>query len=178
MNFLVKSLASIVAYQQINRVLGDRINDQLSQLSEFTAESLSTIPLSTRKRQTILNVMVYTQTHAYDRSWPSAQCIEYLTSISGIGSWTAKIHLIFTEGRTDVFLYEDLEVRRGYALVNHTQLLSVTQMSQLPPWDTSSSLKYLAIGRTTPFLSQKQLAEKYGSGYLLDQEGYVVIGFI
>jgi DNA-3-methyladenine glycosylase II len=41
------------------------------------------------------------------------EVIEELTSIHGIGDWTAKMFLIFVLGREDVFPVEDLGIRRS-----------------------------------------------------------------
>lgn len=41
------------------------------------------------------------------------QAIEELTGINGVGTWTAKMFLIFVLGREDVFPVEDLGVRQG-----------------------------------------------------------------
>jgi DNA-3-methyladenine glycosylase II len=41
------------------------------------------------------------------------EVIEELTSIHGVGEWTAKIFMIFVLGRQDVFPVEDLGIRRA-----------------------------------------------------------------
>ena len=45
------------------------------------------------------------------------EVIEELTSIRGIGVWTAKMFLIFVLAREDVFPVEDLGIRRGMELL-------------------------------------------------------------
>ena len=39
--------------------------------------------------------------------------IEELTSITGVGTWTAKMQLLFSLGRPDVFPVGDLGIRTG-----------------------------------------------------------------
>ena len=42
-----------------------------------------------------------------------AAVTEKLTAVRGVGIWTAKMQLMFSLGRTDVFPVEDLGIRRG-----------------------------------------------------------------
>ncbi len=44
------------------------------------------------------------------------ELIERLTSVRGIGPWTAQMHLMFQLRRLDVWPTDDLGVRQGYAL--------------------------------------------------------------
>jgi DNA-3-methyladenine glycosylase II len=48
---------------------------------------------------------------------PDDQVIEALTGISGIGTWTVNVFLIFSLGRLDVMPANDLGIRRGVQLV-------------------------------------------------------------
>lgn len=50
---------------------------------------------------------------AYFDGMTDEDVIEELTSIRGVGVWTAKMALIFCLGREDVFPVEDLGIRRG-----------------------------------------------------------------
>jgi DNA-3-methyladenine glycosylase II len=45
---------------------------------------------------------------------PDDDLIARLSSVRGIGRWTAEMFLIFTLGRLDVWPVDDLGVRRGY----------------------------------------------------------------
>jgi DNA-3-methyladenine glycosylase II len=45
--------------------------------------------------------------------WSDEAVIEHLTSVKGIGRWTAEMFLIFSLGRDDVFSYGDLGLRRA-----------------------------------------------------------------
>ena len=38
-----------------------------------------------------------------------------MTTIKGVGKWTAEMFLIFTLGREDVFSYGDLGLKKGFA---------------------------------------------------------------
>ena len=47
------------------------------------------------------------------KDMPDDEVIEKLDEIKGIGTWTAKMFLMFSLGRVDVFPYEDLGVRNA-----------------------------------------------------------------
>ncbi|TSC75310.1 MAG: DNA-3-methyladenine glycosylase II [Parcubacteria group bacterium Gr01-1014_30] len=46
---------------------------------------------------------------------PDEEVVTKLTSIKGVGPWTAEMFLIFTLGREDVFSYGDLGLRKAFA---------------------------------------------------------------
>ena len=43
----------------------------------------------------------------------SAEIIEKLTEVKGIGQWTAEIYLMFSLGRADIFAAGDLALQEG-----------------------------------------------------------------
>ena len=49
-------------------------------------------------------------------SFNDSQIIEHLTSVKGIGTWTAQMFLIFTLGRSDIFPITDLGIQKGYKI--------------------------------------------------------------
>ena len=63
---------------------------------------------------------------------PDAGVIKELTSIKGIGPWTAEMFLMFTLGREDVFSYGDLGLRRAIQkLYNFKKEPTIKQMEKL-----------------------------------------------
>jgi DNA-3-methyladenine glycosylase II len=50
------------------------------------------------------------------RGLPDKDVVATLTSIAGIGAWTANVFLIFSLGRLDVMPVGDLGIRRGVQL--------------------------------------------------------------
>ena len=48
---------------------------------------------------------------------PDSEIITQLTSIKGIGNWTAEMFLMFTLGREDVFSHGDLGLRKGFTKI-------------------------------------------------------------
>lgn len=58
--------------------------------------------------------------------------IEELTTITGIGEWTARMYLLFVLGREDVLPLGDLAVRRGIEeLYNDGEALSRAEMREI-----------------------------------------------
>jgi DNA-3-methyladenine glycosylase II len=72
------------------------------------------------------------------------EVIEELTSIHGIGDWTAKMFLIFVLGREDVFPVEDLGIRRAmeelYDLESRSEM-----MEKAEEWSPKRSLASLYL---------------------------------
>ena len=52
------------------------------------------------------------------------EAIKALSSIKGIGRWTAEMILIFSLQRLDVLSYDDLGLRRGLCLIYHHRQLT------------------------------------------------------
>jgi DNA-3-methyladenine glycosylase II len=48
---------------------------------------------------------------------PDDEVVRELTSVRGIGRWTAEMFLMFQLGRPDVWPVDDLGVRKGYSLI-------------------------------------------------------------
>lgn len=51
--------------------------------------------------------------HAYFADLDDEIVVDELTAVTGVGTWTAKMFLVFCLGREDVFPVEDLGIRRG-----------------------------------------------------------------
>ena len=53
------------------------------------------------------------------RSMDDAEAIRALSSLRGIGVWTAEMILLFCLQRPDIFSYDDLAIQRGLRMVYH-----------------------------------------------------------
>ena len=47
------------------------------------------------------------------------EAIAYLSSIKGIGRWTAEMILLFSMNRMDIFAFDDLGIQRGLRAIYH-----------------------------------------------------------
>jgi DNA-3-methyladenine glycosylase II len=88
----------------------------------LTPETLRSVGLSGRKAATLLDlsskildgtVSLDLQTLARESN---DEIVARLTTVRGIGKWSAEIFLIFQLGRLDVWPTGDLAIRRGYGL--------------------------------------------------------------
>jgi DNA-3-methyladenine glycosylase II len=81
-------------------------------------EQLRSVGLSASKARYVHNLAEAVATGVvpvddFDDSWDDAAIIASLTSIKGIGVWTAEMFLIFSLNRPDVLPVHDLGVRSG-----------------------------------------------------------------
>jgi DNA-3-methyladenine glycosylase II len=73
--------------------------------------------LSRQKTRYVRNVAEAFREHDYDRAFfgdmTDEAVVEELTATTGVGEWTARMQLLFSLGREDVFPVGDLGVRKG-----------------------------------------------------------------
>lgn len=87
------------------------------------ADGLQAFGISFRKADYILEFARKVQSGAFDlediRNQPDAEVIRRLSSLKGVGVWTAEMILLFCMERPDVFSYDDLAIRRGLRMLYH-----------------------------------------------------------
>jgi DNA-3-methyladenine glycosylase II len=80
-------------------------------------ETLRAAGLSRQKTDYVRNVARAFRDRGYDRAYFEAmdddEVIAELTSVTGVGEWTARMQLLFSLGRPDVFPVGDLGIRKG-----------------------------------------------------------------
>ena len=84
-----------------------------------THEQLRAVGLSNQKAAYIHNIAAAFDSGAVTQNIDSLQdeeIIEKLTTIKGVGPWTAEMFLMFTLQRPDVFPLTDLGIRKGFQL--------------------------------------------------------------
>jgi len=84
---------------------------------------------------------------AYFDGMDDAGAISELTTIRGIGPWTAKMFLMFALGRPDVFPVEDLGVRRGMTIVCDEELTRAEMCDRAEVWQPYRSYASLYLWR-------------------------------
>jgi DNA-3-methyladenine glycosylase II len=79
--------------------------------------TLRDLGLSRQKASYVHNIAEAFIEHGYSREYFAEMSddavIDELTDIKGVGTWTAKMQLMFSLGRPDVFPVEDLGIRKG-----------------------------------------------------------------
>jgi DNA-3-methyladenine glycosylase II len=119
-------LVSSIVAQQISARAATAINLRLHALSgqphqperllELGEDALRGVGLSARKASYVLNLAEAVASgrvplSAFDETWDDPAIVASLTSIKGIGVWTAEMFLIFALNRPDVLPVHDLGVR-------------------------------------------------------------------
>jgi len=124
-----QTLARAIVGQQISVKAAQSVWDRLvvnvgavapDRLAQVEVKSLRAAGLSGRKAEYIQDLAHHFLERSVDAtSWPALPdeiVIEQLTSVRGIGRWTAEMFLIFSLGRPDVLPVADLGLKRAMSL--------------------------------------------------------------
>ena len=127
---LFSSVVHHIIGQQISTKAQETIwQRMLSALGEVNAETvlaagvskLQSLGMTFRKAEYITDFAEKVHTGAFDLEgiWQKSdeEAIRELSSLKGIGVWTAEMILLFCMQRPDVLSYDDLAIRRGLRMV-------------------------------------------------------------
>ncbi|MFO7925452.1 MAG: DNA-3-methyladenine glycosylase family protein [Halobacteriota archaeon] len=121
---MFQRLVVAILRQQVSMASAEATRERLFETVEITPETLVTTDettlrecgLSRQKAGYVRNVadaFASTYDRAYFESLDDEAVIDELTTIKGVGEWTARMQLLFSLGRPDVFPVGDLGVRKG-----------------------------------------------------------------
>lgn len=105
-----------------------RMQDALGQVNAETilsagVSNLQALGISFRKAEYITDFARKVHTGEFDieavSQMPDTDAISALSSLKGIGVWTAEMILLFCMQRPDIFSYDDLAIQRGLRMVYH-----------------------------------------------------------
>ena len=165
------SLCRSVIYQQISGKAAKKISDRYLSLFdqdvkmtpadvlEIDIEKIYKVGISRQKSSYIKNIADAFSNNIINEKKISElddqEIIKQLTSIKGVGRWTAEMFLIFTLRRTDVFPVTDLGVQKGFQIFySLDKLPTIKMMNQKSeswrPYRTIMSL-YLWYAVEGPF---------------------------
>lgn len=114
---IVNQQLSVASARAIRNRLFDAVDITPTAILEADPEMLRACGLSRQKAEYVQNVA-----RAFgDNDWsaghfqqkPDDEVVDLLTGIRGVGTWTAKMFLMFALARPDVFPVEDLGIRNG-----------------------------------------------------------------
>jgi len=118
-------------------------------ITKLTDEEIRSVGISWAKIGYIRNVTMMVQTGKLDfdslKSMTDREIIKLLTSVRGIGTWTAKMYLMFVLGRPDVLPYEDGAFCQTYRWLYKTDDTSpASMMKKCKKWKpyTSTAARY------------------------------------
>lgn len=129
---LFSSVVHHIIGQQISMkaqaTIWQRIHDTLGSINAETilkagVPALQALGMTFRKAEYITDFAEKVHTGAFDLN--AVECmndedaIRALSSLKGIGVWTAEMILLFCMQRPDIFSYDDLAIRRGLRMVYH-----------------------------------------------------------
>lgn len=114
---IVNQQLSVASARTIRNRLFDAVEITLAFILAADSETLRGCGLSRQKAEYVQNVARAFRDNGWSqRSFQKkadAEVVELLTGIRGVGTWTAKMFLLFALARPDVFLVEDLGIRNG-----------------------------------------------------------------
>lgn len=137
-----EALVRAIVYQQLSgkaaATIYKRFKNLFSQNKHFTPimvkershEELRSAGLSNQKASYIHNIANAFYTGAIPKDIDTIgdnEVIECLTTIKGVGPWTAKMFLMFTLNRPDVFPVTDLGIQKGFQLFFQFDVLPSTK---------------------------------------------------
>lgn len=144
---IIEQMLSIKAAQKIYERLENLCNNVITpeKINTLTDEQLKSIGTSNSKIKYIQEVTkaVLNDTIDLDKLYllPEDIVINELTKLHGIGSWTAKMFLIFALDRQDVLPYEDVAFLQGYKWVYKTTDISKESViKKCKKWKPYSSI--------------------------------------
>ena len=129
---LFSSVIHHIIGQQISMkaqaTIWQRMQDALGAVSAETilaagVPELQSLGMTFRKAEYITDFAVKVHTGAFDLDavahMRDADAIRALSSLKGIGVWTAEMILLFCLQRPDILSYDDLAIQRGLRMVYH-----------------------------------------------------------
>lgn len=151
------SLVGYIATQQISNKAAATVRSRIYQkfgvvtvdkLRSVSDEEIQSVGISMRKVQYIRNLIEAILLNKLEiekiDTFPDEEIVSQLTSIKGIGDWTAEMFLIFTLKRMDVLSYKDLAIRRAitslYGLNELDKKIFRKYQERYSPYGTVASL--------------------------------------
>lgn len=116
----ISTKAQATIWNRMKERLG-RVNAET--ISEASEEELQSMGISFRKAGYIKDFADKVKSGEFDigrvESLPDDEVIKELSSLRGVGVWTAEMLLLFCLQRPDVLSFDDLAIQRGLRMVYH-----------------------------------------------------------
>jgi len=134
--------AAITVKKRFARLIEGKSFDEIIQMSN---NELQSIGISFRKANYIKNVFNFFKTNEVDFEYMTdEEVIDYLTSIKGVGEWTAQMFLIFNLFRENVFSPKDLalinSIKKNYSISLLDKIELEKLINQWSPYNTIACL--------------------------------------
>lgn len=135
-----------------------RVQDGLGKVDAGTVASSSVDELQAfgttfRKAAYVLEFAQKVDSGDFDleavRFMPDAEAVSFLSSLRGVGEWTAEMILLFSLGRPDILSFKDLAIHRGMRMVYHhrkiTRELFEMYRRRFRPYGSVASLYFWEV---------------------------------
>lgn len=123
---IIEQMLSIKAGAKIYSRFAELCNgiitpEQINQLTDSEIKSIGTANSKVKAIRELTNAVLQSKINFTEyESMSDNDIISSLTSIYGIGTWTAKMFLIFSLNRPNVLPYEDVAFLQGYKWIYNT----------------------------------------------------------
>ncbi|MDM8214091.1 hypothetical protein QUW13_09370 [Enterococcus hirae] len=122
-------------------------------VSRAGIKKIQAFGMSFRKAEYICNFSEQVASGQFDleriRELPDDEAIKALSSLKGIGVWTAEMILLFSLERPDILSYDDLAIQRGLRMIYHhrriTRPLFEKYRRRFSPYGSIASLYIWAV---------------------------------
>ena len=147
-NLIIEQQISFKAAITVKRRFAQLINGKSdNEIINMSNSKLQSIGISYRKAEYIKNVFNFFKSKTVDfEKMSNVEVINYLTSIKGVGEWTAQMFMIFNLFRQDIFSPKDLalinSIKKNYSLdvVGSTEIEELTEI-----WSPYNSIACLIL---------------------------------
>ena len=131
--------------------LFDRVEPTPETMLAADPETLRDAGLSRQKTDYVRNVAEAFIDEGYSldyfEGWTDEEVEAELTSIKGVGAWTARMQLMFSLGRPDVFPVGDLGIRKGMDALFDAELTRTEMVERAERWAPYRSYASLYLWR-------------------------------
>ena len=164
----ISTRAQATIWQRMQDALGD-VN--AGTILAAGVPRLQGLGMTFRKAEYITDFAAKVHTGAFDLDavahMSDEEAIRELSSLKGVGVWTAEMILLFCLQRPDIFSYDDLAIRRGLRMVYHHREISRDRFEKYrrrfhPYCSVASLYLWAAAGGAIPEL--KDYKSKSGQG--------------
>ena len=144
---IIEQMLSIKAgakiYERLNQLCNDNITPQtINALSDEQIKSIGTAGNKVKYIRCVTNAVLKNELDFNQlQTLTDQEVLKKLTSIKGVGTWTAKMYLIFVLNRQDILPYEDVAFIQAYSWLYKTSDCTRTSIEKkCKKWKPYSSI--------------------------------------
>lgn len=164
---IIEQMLSVKAGERIFHRLSTMCNGKVDpqKISRMSVEQIKSAGMSKAKTEYIMSLTesVNRGSLAFDSLYNMSdeKVITKLTSIRGIGNWTAKMYLIFVLGRENILPFEDGAFQQAYRLLYRNEAVTSGNIQEKgEKWSPYCSIAARYLYRALDTGIAKQLSEK------------------